>query len=94
MTPKELRGKVAIVGASESDVIGFRPDVSDLGLHAEAASNALRESGLTKDDVEEIKVLEELEVQEEKADERRGGKDADTESFPSPIDMPPAGDQG
>ena len=52
MTPKELRGKVAIVGASESDVIGFRPDVSDLGLHAEAASNALRESGLTKDDVD------------------------------------------
>ena len=33
-----MRGKVAIVGASESDEIGVLPDKSALTLHAEAAS--------------------------------------------------------
>ena len=43
---KGLRGKVAIVGASESDEIGVLPDKSALTLHAEAARNALNDAGL------------------------------------------------
>lgn len=50
--PKELRGKVAIVGASESDEIGVLPDKSALTLHAEAARNALDDAGLTIADVD------------------------------------------
>ncbi len=49
---KELRGKVAIVGASESDEIGVLPDKSALTLHAEAARNALGDAGLTIADVD------------------------------------------
>ncbi len=49
---KELRGKVAIVGASESDEIGVLPDKSALTLHAEAARNALDDAGLTIADVD------------------------------------------
>ena len=48
----ELRGKVAIVGASESDEIGVLPDKSALTLHAEAARNALNDAGLTIADVD------------------------------------------
>ncbi|MYS79229.1 thiolase C-terminal domain-containing protein [Embleya scabrispora] len=47
-------GRVAIVGASETDTIGKRPDASVLGLHAEAARNALRDAGLTISDVDGI----------------------------------------
>ena len=47
-----LRGKVAIVGASESDEIGVLPDKSALTLHAEAARNALSDAGLTIADVD------------------------------------------
>ena len=49
---KELRGKVAIVGASESDEIGVLPDKSALTLHAEAARNALSDAGLNVTDVD------------------------------------------
>ena len=49
---KELRGKVAIVGASESDAIGVVPDKSALTLHAEAARNALNDAGLRISDVD------------------------------------------
>ena len=49
---KELRGKVAIVGASESDAIGVLPDKSALTLHAESARNALSDAGLTIADVD------------------------------------------
>jgi acetyl-CoA acetyltransferase len=47
-----IGGKVAIVGAAESDRIGRVPDVPALLLHAQAARNALAEAGLTKDDVD------------------------------------------
>ena len=47
-----LRGRVAIVGASESDEIGVLPDKSALTLHAEAARNALTDAGLTIADVD------------------------------------------
>lgn len=48
----ELRGKVAIVGASESNAIGVVPHKSALTLHAEAARNALNDAGLTIGDVD------------------------------------------
>lgn len=47
-----IGGKVAIVGAAESDKIGRVPDAPALLLHAQAARNALAEAGLTKDDVD------------------------------------------
>ncbi|MBM4405896.1 MAG: thiolase [Chloroflexi bacterium] len=52
MVPRDLRGKVAIVGVSEADKIGVRPDASVLRLHAEAAKNALADAGLTIKDVD------------------------------------------
>lgn len=47
-------GQIAIVGASETDTIGVRPDASVIGLHAEAARNALRDAGLSISDVDGI----------------------------------------
>ena len=47
-------GDVAIVGASETTEIGVRPEISVLGLHAEAARNALADAGLTARDVDGI----------------------------------------
>ena len=49
---RELRGKAAIVGASESDEIGVVPHKSALTLHAEAARNALNDAGLSVADVD------------------------------------------
>ncbi|WP_214106031.1 thiolase C-terminal domain-containing protein [Acrocarpospora catenulata] len=49
-----LRGKVAIVGAAETDRIGKVPDKSALELHAQAAVNALRDAGLTPADVDGV----------------------------------------
>ena len=49
-----ISGKVAIVGAAESDKIGIVPDKSVLQLHAEAAHNALSEAGLTTRDVDAV----------------------------------------
>jgi len=49
-----ISGKVAIVGAAESDKIGVVPDKSVLQLHAEAAHNALSEAGLTTRDVDAV----------------------------------------
>jgi acetyl-CoA acetyltransferase len=47
-------GKIAIVGAAETDTIGKRPDCSVLALHAEASRNALRDAGLTIHDVDGV----------------------------------------
>ena len=44
--------RVAIVGVAESDAVGDVPDKSSLQHHAEAASNALQNAGLTKGDVD------------------------------------------
>ena len=52
MAPKDLRGKVAIVGASESDEMGKLPDKSVLTLHAESIRNALDDAGLKLGDVD------------------------------------------
>jgi acetyl-CoA acetyltransferase len=49
---RQLRGKVAIVGASEADEIGVVPGKSVLALQAEAAMNALADAGLAKKEVD------------------------------------------
>ena len=49
-----LRYKVAIVGASETTQLGVIPDVSNTGLHIDAAVNAIRDSGIDKDQIDGI----------------------------------------
>lgn len=50
MTPKT----VAVVGAAETTEMGKIPGLSQLGLHADAALNALADAGLTAADVDGI----------------------------------------
>ncbi|MFG1945501.1 thiolase [Nonomuraea sp. NPDC048826] len=45
---------VVIAGAAETDEIGRLPGHSTLGLHLEAARNALADAGMTKDDIDGI----------------------------------------
>jgi len=51
---KELRNSVCIVGVDESDEIGILPNKSQLTLHLEAVSNAVRDAGLTIGDVDGV----------------------------------------
>ncbi|MEE8346883.1 MAG: thiolase, partial [Dehalococcoidia bacterium] len=51
---RALSGKVAIVGADESDEIGIVPHKSTLQLHAEAARNALADAGIEMSEVDGI----------------------------------------
>ncbi len=51
---RRLSGKVAIVGADESDEIGIVPHKSTLDLHAEAARNALADAGIAMSEVDGI----------------------------------------
>lgn len=48
----DIRRKVAIVGAAETDELGTQPNMSRLGLHAQAARNALADAGLSLGDVD------------------------------------------
>ncbi|HEY5861198.1 MAG TPA: thiolase [Actinomycetota bacterium] len=45
---------IAIVGAAETTEMGKIPDLSQLGLHADAALNALADAGLTAKDIDGI----------------------------------------
>src|SRR5205807_1489431 len=47
-----VRGKVAIIGAAETDELGVIPGKSALQLHAEAALNAIRDCGIDKDEID------------------------------------------
>ncbi|MFI7099279.1 thiolase C-terminal domain-containing protein [Streptomyces sp. NPDC050161] len=47
-------GTVAVAGAAETTEIGKRPDTSVLGLHIEAARNALADAGLAPADVDGV----------------------------------------
>jgi acetyl-CoA acetyltransferase len=47
-----VRGKVAIVGAAETDQLGVIPDRSALQLHAEAALNAIRDCGIDRREID------------------------------------------
>jgi acetyl-CoA acetyltransferase len=48
------RKSVAIVGAAETTEMGFIPDVSVIGLHADAARNAMRDCGLGPADIDGV----------------------------------------
>ncbi|WP_372026109.1 thiolase [Tistrella mobilis] len=48
------RARIAIVGAAETTRLGKIPDLSQTGLHADAALNALADCGLTLRDVDGI----------------------------------------
>ena len=48
---KQQAKDIAIVGVAESDEMGTVPNKSSLQHHAEAASNALEDAGLSKSDV-------------------------------------------
>lgn len=47
-------GSIAIVGASETTDLGVIPDLSQIGLHADAAINAMRDAGLKPADIDGI----------------------------------------
>ncbi|HLA19813.1 MAG TPA: thiolase, partial [Dehalococcoidia bacterium] len=51
---RRLSGRVAIVGADESDEIGIVPHKSTLELHAEAARNALADAGIEMSEVDGV----------------------------------------
>ncbi len=44
----DLRKQVAIVGAAETDTVGVIPNITQLGLHAQAARNAILDCGIDK----------------------------------------------
>ena len=48
------RGSVAIVGAAETTELGVIPHLSQLGLHADAALNALADCGLSPSDIDGV----------------------------------------
>ena len=49
-----IRGRVAIVGASETTRLGVIPDMSAVELHADAARNAIADAGLTNADIDGV----------------------------------------
>jgi acetyl-CoA acetyltransferase len=53
-TMKELSNSACIVGVDESDEIGVLPNKSQLALHLEAITNAVRDAGLKVRDVDGI----------------------------------------
>src|SRR5215469_16749227 len=48
------RNDVAIVGAAETTELGRIPSLSQIGLHADAALNAMKDAGLTPKDIDGI----------------------------------------
>lgn len=47
-------GSVAIVGAAETTELGLIPELSQIGLHADAALNALADCGLSPKDIDGV----------------------------------------
>ena len=50
MKPKSI----AIVGAAETTELGLIPGLSQLGLHADAALNAMKDAGLSPKDIDGV----------------------------------------
>jgi len=48
------QNSVAVVGAAETTKMGKIPDVSVIGLHADAALNAMRDAGLNPSDIDGV----------------------------------------
>ncbi|MBP6878661.1 MAG: hypothetical protein KBC34_11610 [Phenylobacterium sp.] len=49
-----MRNSVAVVGAAETTQLGRISDVSEIGLHADAALNALADAGLQPSDIDGV----------------------------------------
>ena len=49
-----IKGQIAIVGAAETTELGRLPHLSALGLHADAAVNAIRECGIDKAEIDGV----------------------------------------
>ena len=54
---------VAVVGAAETTRMGVIPELSQLGLHADAALNAMADCGLKPSDIDGIACANETPVQ-------------------------------
>jgi acetyl-CoA acetyltransferase len=50
--PPDLRKQVAIIGAAETDTVGVIPNITQLGLHAQAARNAILDAGIDKSQID------------------------------------------
>ncbi len=57
------RNAVAVVGAAETTRLGVIPELSQLGLHADAALNAMADCGLSPKDIDGIATANETPVQ-------------------------------
>ena len=49
-----IKGQIAIVGAAETTELGRIPHLSTIGLHADAARNAIADAGLKPSDIDGI----------------------------------------
>ena len=49
-----MQKSVAVVGAAETTKMGKIPDVSVIGLHADAALNAMADAGLKPTDIDGV----------------------------------------
>ena len=49
-----IRGRIAIIGAAETSELGRIPHLSAIGLHADAARNAIADSGIDKSEIDGI----------------------------------------
>lgn len=49
-----IKGRIAIVGAAETTELGRIPQLSALGLHADAAVNAIRDCGIDKAEIDGV----------------------------------------
>jgi acetyl-CoA acetyltransferase len=47
-----LRGRFAIIGAAETDRLGWIPDMTEVELHAQAARRAIADAGLAKGQID------------------------------------------
>src|SRR5579872_6562549 len=47
-------GSIAVVGAAETTRMGRIPDISTIGLHADAALNTLADAGLSAKDIDGV----------------------------------------
>ena len=50
----DLRKKIAIIGAAETDTVGVLPGISEIELHAQAARNAILDAGIDKSEIDGI----------------------------------------
>jgi acetyl-CoA acetyltransferase len=57
------RKTVAVVGAAESTKLGVIPELSQIGLHADAALNAMKDCGLKPSDIDGVATAGETPVQ-------------------------------